>query len=148
MRFIFAALVMVICSSAAIAEQGRLVDESETGIVFGDQDCSIETRDASRPRFSVETFDYLYATVTITTTCVTRDGLTFRMSGEDSVPFLAVRFDWRDQAWYKGDALIAKRRGSLVEPNSEFDFTVWLDGQDTHTAFRVEVREKQETKNH
>lgn len=87
MRLSFATLLMVICSSTAFAEPGRLVDESETGIVFGDQGCIIETREASRPRFSVDNFDYLYATIIVTTTCVTRDGLTFRKFGEDSVPF-------------------------------------------------------------
>jgi hypothetical protein len=143
MHFVSKILFMSLLSSApAVAEQGRLIDESKTGIVWGDLDCKIESHRSSEPRFSVDTFDYLYATVTISSTCVTRDGLTFTSSGEDSVPFLVLNFDWRAQAWFKGDQQIAKRRGDLVQTNPDLDFLVWTDGQETHTAFRVEARKK------
>ncbi|TWW08950.1 hypothetical protein E3A20_19200, partial [Planctomyces bekefii] len=63
--------------------------------------------------------------------------------GEDTVKFLTLDFNWRDQAWYLGDKLIAKRhRGWQVEMNPDYTYPVWTDMQETHVSFRVEVRER------
>lgn len=145
MRMILAAALTAICASTALAddERGRLIVESETGAVFGDLDCMIESHQTSAPRFSVDPFDYLEATVRVTHTCVTRRGREYTMYGYDTVPFLTLDFDWRDQAWYFGDVLIATRvDGWRLVMNPDLDYLVWTDGQESHTSFRVEVREK------
>jgi len=143
MQLIMASFLAVILAGIAFADQDRLIDASDTGIVFGDLDCQILSHEASPPSFSVDSFDYLYATVKITTRCVTREGMVYTTDGEDSVPFLLLRFDWLDQAWYKHNVLIATRRNSFqVEMNPAHKIEVWTDGQETHTTFRVEIWQK------
>lgn len=148
MRAVLNAIVTISLSFSAAAAfadepQPRLVTESDTGIVYGDLNCRITSHTASAPRFSTDSFDYLYAQVAIESECVTRSGRRIVMRGQDQVLFPTLTFDWADQAWYIGDTLVATRLDWWrVEVNPDLDFVVWTDEQESHVAFRVEVREQ------
>lgn len=143
MRMLLAAALTFFTASSAWAADpvSRLVTESDTGVVFGDVDCRILSHEASAPVFSVDTFDYLRATVGIKTRCVTRDGQVYNTIGRDVVLFPTLDFDWADQAWYIGGVQVATLvDGWRVVVNPDLDFPVWTDERETHVSFRVEVR--------
>lgn len=142
MRALLAIALTTFWASFAHAEDGRLITESDTGVVFGDVDCHIQTSLVKSLWFSVDEFDYVNGTVTFETTCVSRDGNRHTSVGQDTVLFPTLEFDWATQAWYFGDVKIADRDASGdIQMNNSLTYKIWADTQESHVSFRVEVRE-------
>lgn len=144
-----ARLASVVCSVLlfavpAVADGGRVLSESDTGIVWGDLDCEITKATASAPILHQGDWGYLYAYVEIATTCVDWNGREWHQTGADDVWFPTVTWDRVAQTWTQDGVVVAKRKDfRTVEVNPDLDFTVWTSEEDSQVAFKVQARTRE-----
>lgn len=136
------ALALALVSSApALADGGRILSESDTGIVFGDLDCEIIRHTASDPVLHEGDWGYLYAFVEIETSCVTADGREWFDRGSDDVWFPTVTWDRLTQSWKQDGVTVATRRDfRTVDLNPGLDYVAWTSEEDSQVAFKVHVK--------
>ncbi len=131
----------LVWSAPALADGGRILSESDTGMIFGDLDCEITEHSAKAPVLHEGDWGYLYAYVVVETTCVTADGLEWRQTGSDDVWFPTVTWDRFTQSWKQDGVTVATRRDfRTVELNPDLDYVVWTSEEDSQVALKVHVK--------
>ncbi len=140
MRILAAAFIILASTSLTAYAAPQVLAESESGIVFGDLDCPIQSHTVSEASLYEGDFGYLSADVEVETTCVREDGTTWTDHGGDSVPFLTLTFDRVTQTWNTNGVVVATRVDfRTIEKNPELTYGVWHFSDDTHVDFKVQI---------
>lgn len=119
----------------------KFLTASDTGIMFGDLDCKIISAEVD-PEVTVseDSFNYLFATVKASLTCVDRAGVQHQFRSQDSVWFPTVDFDWRTQEWRFAATPVARRSapyGLVLQSGISARVSHFVD--ETHLSFSVEL---------
>jgi hypothetical protein len=139
--FALATALLLVVSGSAFADRARVVTESDTGIVWGDLACEITSHLAEAPRLYEGDWGYLYAEVWIRYRCMTDDRREWEYRGADRVWFPTVTWNRATQSWEQNGVTIATRRDfRTIELNPALEYTVWASEEDTHVAFKVQVK--------
>lgn len=140
-RAFYTVAVLSLFNTTPLLAEPRFLSESDTGVIFGDQDCMITDAQVDPEiRLAEDPFQYLHATVTAVFTCVDRTGVIHTYRGQDSVLFPLATFDWETQGWSMNGEAVAKRNTPYgVGLASGVEARVWKYVDDVHLAFKVEL---------